>query len=396
MTMTSILKNRTLWVAGMSLVVPAFVAVTHLDLLQTTPASATEQAAAPPAVPVTVETVQPRTVAIWQEFSGRLESVERVQLRSRVAGAIQSVHFREGGLVKAGDLLVTIDPASFEAVRAQAAGQVASASARLDLALAELERGKALSASRTISQSDYAQRLSTHAQAVADLQSAQAQLAAAQIDLDHTKIRAPVSGRAGRLELTVGNLVAAGAASPVLTTIVSVDPIYASFSVGEEMIGRTLAALPVVNGVASLDAVPVEIRTAQAPDAPLRGKLQLIDNEVDQASGTVRVRAVFDNPDGRLLPGQFVRIRLGEPKSEPRLAVSELAIGTDQDKKFVFLVDQANVATYREVKLGVGVDGGRLVEAGLSAGDRIVVSGLQRLRPGAHVAPQEKAELAKQ
>jgi membrane fusion protein, multidrug efflux system len=394
--MTSILKSRTLWVAGMSLVVPAFVGLTYLDLLQTTPARATEQAAAPPAVPVTVETVQPRTVAIWQEFSGRLESVERVQLRSRVAGAIQSVHFREGGLVKAGDLLVTIDPAPFEAVRAQAAGQVASASARLDLAVAEMERGKALSASRTISQSDYGQRLSTHAQAVADLQSAQAQLAAAQIDLDHTKIRAPVSGRAGRLELTVGNLVAAGAGSPVLTTIVSVDPIYASFSVGEEMIGRTLAALPVVNGVPSLDEVPVEIRTAQAPDAPLRGKLQLIDNEVDQASGTVRVRAVFDNPDGRLLPGQFVRIRLGEPKSEPRLAVSELAIGTDQDKKFVFLVDQANVATYREVKLGVGIDGGRLVEAGLAAGDRIVVSGLQRLRPGAVVVPQEKAQLAKQ
>jgi membrane fusion protein, multidrug efflux system len=394
--MTSTTKSRTLWVVGMSLVVPAIVAVTQFDLFETTPARATEQAAPPPAVPVTVETVQPRTVAIWQEFSGRLESVERVQLRSRVAGAIQSVHFREGGLVKAGDLLVTIDPSPLEAVRAQAEGQVASARSRRDLAIAELARGKAMSASNTISKSDYAQRLSTHAQASADLQSAEAQLAAAQIDLDHTQIRAPISGRAGRLELTVGNLVAAGSESPVLTTIVSVDPIYASFSVGEELISHLLAELPTVDGVLALQSVPVEIQTASASEEPVRGALQLIDNEVDQASGTVRVRAVFDNADGRLLPGQFVRIRLGEPNSEPRLAVSELAIGTDQDKKFVFLVDQANVATYREVKLGIGIDGGRLVEAGLKAGDRIVVSGLQRLRPGAHVAPQEKAEIAKQ
>jgi multidrug efflux system membrane fusion protein len=391
--MTSKRIRWALWAAGLTLAVPAYVATSHTDLINFSEAAATEQAAAPPPVPVTVEKVEPRRLSVWQDFSGRLEAVERVELRSQVSGAIQSVHFSEGGLVKAGDLLVTIDDAAYRAAVAQAEGQVASARARLDLAASEVERGKALFANKTIAKSDIAQRESTLAEAVAALKGAEANLAAARINLDHTRIRAPIAGRAGRLALTPGNLVAEGAASPALTTLVSVDPIYASFNVGEDVIARLLQKLPVRDGSPELGEVPVEILAAgEGPAA--RGKLQLVNNEVDEASGTVRVRAILDNPEGRLIPGQFVRIRLGEPGGGERLAISERAIGTDQDKKFVLLVDKANVATYRPIELGAAVDGGRIVESGLQAGDRIIVGGLQRVRPGATVAPEEKAVAA--
>ncbi len=391
--MTSTLKSWVLWAAGLSLAVPLLAAAGHTGLFDFQKAAATEQVAAPPAVPVTVETVKPRRISVWQDFSGRLEAVERVDLRSQVSGAIQSVHFREGSMVKAGDLLITIDDAAYRAAVAQAEGQVASARARLDFAAAEVERGKALFANRTIAKSDIAQRESTYAEAAASLKGAEANLDAARIRLGHTEIRAPISGRTGRLALTSGNLVAEGAASPLLTTIVSVDPVYASFNVGEDTIARLLQKLPVRDGGPALDQVPVEILAAG--DGPsMKGRLQLVNNEVDEASGTVRVRAQLDNPDGRLIPGQFVRIRIGDPGAGEKLAISERAVGTDQDKKFVLLVDKANVATYRPVELGAAVEGGRIVESGLAAGDRIIVGGLQRVRPGAAVAPEEKAASA--
>lgn len=388
--MPSKIIRRALWAAGLSLVVPALIATSHWGALRFQWAAATEQAAPPPAIPVTVEKVEPRRLSIWQDFSGRLEAVERVELRSQVSGAIRSVHFREGGLVKAGDLLFSIDDDAYRAAVAQAEAAVASAQARMDFAAAEVERGQALFANKTIARSEIAKRESSHAEAAAALKGAQASLDAARINLDHTRIRAPITGRTGRLALTPGNLVAEGAASPVLTTLVSVDPVYASFNVGEDVISRLLQKLPVRDGGPALGDVPVEILAAG--DGPaLAGKLQLVNNEVDETSGTVRVRALLDNPEGRLIPGQFVRIRLGEPGTAEKLAVSERAIGTDQDKKFVLLVDKDNVATYRPVELGPTVNGGRIVNSGLKAGDRVIVGGLQRVRPGAKVAPEEKA-----
>ena len=346
------------------------------------------------AMPVSVATVAPRETIAWEEYSGRLEAVERVQVRSRVAGAVQAVHFREGALVKQGELLVTIDPAPFEAEVASAAANVAGAQSRLALAKRERDRSQELVAlgSGAISKSTVDQRDSTYRQADADLRAAEAALQTAELNLGYTQIRAPVSGRVGMREITVGNLIAAGPASPVLTTLMSVDPIYASFDADEHAVSDALKTLTLSGGTdiaAQIDRIPVEMVTGENDAATIKGHLQLVDNQVDAQSGTVRLRAVFDNPDGKLMPGQFARIRLGKARADTVLAVSERALGTDQDKRFVMVVDSSNHAVYREVSLGEDVDGLRIVKSGLKPGERVIVEGLQRVRPGAIVSPQD-------
>jgi len=342
----------------------------------------------PPAMPVSVAVVEEKPVALWDEFSGRLEAIEDVEIRSRVAGEIQAVHFREGALVRKGDRLITIDPAPYAAEVARAEALVAAGEARLTLTEGELDRGRQLWDSKTVSKRDLDQRVNAQLEAAANLQAARAALQAAQLNLDYTEIRAPVSGRVGRLEITVGNLVAAGPGAPVLTRLVSVDPIYASFSADEEVVTRALKALAGVNAHADVERIPVQMVTATGNGTVFEGRMQLIDNQVDADSGTVRVRAVFDNPDGSLIPGQFARLRMGRIRNEPALMVSERAVGTDQDKQFVMVVGADNKATYREVKLGASTDGLRIVTQGLSAGEQVVVNGLQRVRPDAVVAPR--------
>lgn len=350
-------------------------------------ARANAPAAAPPATPVSVAVVESRDVEIWDEFSGRLEAIERVELRPRVAGAVQSVHFREGALVRQGDLLITIDPAPYAAEVDRAQAQLAAAQARVLLTKGDVERGEALSGSRTISQRELDQRLNANREAIANVKAAEAALQSARLNLDYTQVRAPVTGRVGRLEITVGNLVAAGPGGPLLTTLVSVNPIYASFSADEQVVTRALKTLADEGAAAAVERIPVRMTTTTS-DHTFDGKLQLIDNQVDARSGTVRVRAVFDNADGRLMAGQFARLRMGQPKAEPALMVNERAIGTDQNKKFVLVVSAENKAEYREVALGAAVETLRVVNSGLKAGERIVVNGLQRVRPGAPVVPQ--------
>lgn len=387
--MTSTIKLWALAGTGLGLAASIFTAAVFLDLPLSTNASASDGAVETPAVPVTVAIMKARDVNDWQEFSGRLEAVNRIQIRSRVAGAIQSVDFREGSLVNAGDLLFTVDPAPYQAAVAQAEGQLASARAKLNLAEIELDRGRRLSQNQVISQSILDQRQNAVTEAQAAQKTAQAVLQSAQLELGYTKLYAPVTGRIGKVEITVGNLVAAGSASPTLTTLVSIDPIYASFDVAEEVAAQILAKLPVSDAAnAPIEEIPVEIGSPTENGTSINGKLQFIGNQVDAASGTIGVRAVFDNPGGKLIPGQFVRIRIGEPKAEKRILVSERAIGTDQDKKFVFVIGADNKVIYRPVQLGGNADGERIVESGLAAGDRVVVNGLQRVRPGALVAPQ--------
>ena len=219
------------------------------------------------------------------------------------------------------------------------------------------------------------------------MRAAEAALQSARLNLGYSQVRAPVSGRVGKLEITVGNLIAAGPGAPVLTSLVSVDPIYASFNADEEVVVRALKALG-ANAHTVVERVPVQMTTATSNGTTYKGRLQLIDNQVDVRSGTVRVRAVFSNPHGDLIPGQFARVRMGQPKSEPALLISERAVGTDQNKKFVLVVDAENKTVYREVMLGAAVEGMRIVASGLESGERIVVNGLQRVRPGALVAPQ--------
>lgn len=397
--MTRKAKRWALAGTGLGLAASISAAALFLDLPYSKAAAETEEAgapaAAPPATPVTVAVVKSRDVTTWQEFSGRLEAVDRVEIRPRVGGAIQSVNFREGALVKAGDLLFTIDPAPYEATVAQAAGQVASAEAKVALANTELERGRRLASNRTISQSDLDQRQNAVAEAEAALKTAQAVLRSAVLELDYTKVRAPVSGRAGKVAITAGNLVAAGSTSSALTTLVSADPIYASFNASEEIVARALSRLPATDGaLPPIDQIPVEIGTLADEGTPIKGKLQLIGNEVDASSGTIAVRAVIDNPRGLLIPGQFVRIRMGDPRPDRKILVSERAIGTDQDKKFVFVVDAENKVTYRPVELGSSADGERIVVSGLADGDKVIVNGLQRVRPGALVDPQTKEAVA--
>lgn len=397
--MTRKAKRWALAGTGLGLAASISAAALFLDLPYSKAAAETEEAgapaAAPPATPVTVAVVKSRDVTTWQEFSGRLEAVDRVEIRPRVGGAIQSVNFREGALVKAGDLLFTIDPAPYEATVAQAAGQVASAEAKVALANTELERGRRLASNRTISQSDLDQRQNAVAEAEAALKTAQAVLRSAVLELDYTKVRAPVSGRAGKVAITAGNLVAAGSTSSALTTLVSADPIYASFNASEEIVARALSRLPATDGaLPPIDQIPVEIGTLADEGTPIKGKLQLIGNEVDASSGTIAVRAVIDNPRGLLIPGQFVRIRMGDPRPDRKILVSERAIGTDQDKKFVFVVDADNKVTYRPVELGSSADGERIVVSGLADGDKVIVNGLQRVRPGALVDPQTKEAVA--
>jgi multidrug efflux system membrane fusion protein len=380
-------SRRRLWVAGTTLtaVAAAFAAI---FMLQSGPAVATPSPAAQ-ATPVSVATVVQSDVAAWNDFSGRLEAVERVDIRSRVAGTVQGVHFREGALVKAGDLLLTIDPAPYQADVDRADAQVFAAQSRLVNAKSNYARAKQLLADHAISQREYDDSLNAQSEADANLRAAQAQLQTARLSLGYTQVRAPVSGRVGKLEITTGNLVAAGPGAPVLTTLVSVSPIYASFDADEQIVTRALSELPAGGSArAQIEKIPVQMGTVADTATPIAGHLQLVDNQVDAKSGTVRVRAVFDNVDGALMPGQFAHLRMGAVKAEPALMINERAVGTDQSKKFVMVVGTDDKANYREVTLGANVDGLRIVTSGLKPGERVVVNGLQRVRPGALIAPQ--------
>ena len=379
--------RRRLWVAGTTLTAVA-AALATVFLLQSGPAVATPSPAAQ-ATPVSVATVVQSDVATWNEFSGRLEAVERVDIRSRVAGTVQGVHFREGALVKAGDLLLTIDPAPYQADVDRADAQVFAAQSRLTNAKSNYERSRHLLEDHAISQREYDDSLNAQSEADANLRAAQAQLQSARLSLGYTQVRAPVSGRVGKLEITTGNLVAAGPGAPVLTTLVSVSPIYASFDADEHVVARALRDLPAgASARAQIEKIPVQMGTSADTATPIAGHLQLVDNQVDARSGTVRVRAVFDNADGTLMPGQFAHLRMGQVKADPALLINERAVGTDQNKKFVMVVGADDKVAWREVSLGANVDGLRIVTAGLKPNERVVVNGLQRVRPGALVAPQ--------
>jgi len=379
--------RRRLWVAGTTLTAVA-AALATVFMLQSGPAVATPSPA-PQATPVSVATVVQGDVATWNDFSGRLEAVERVDIRSRVAGTVQGVHFREGALVKAGDLLLTIDPAPYQADVDRADAQVFAAQSRLTNARSNYQRAKQLLADHAISQREYDDSLNAQSEADANLRSAQAELQTARLSLGYTQVRAPVSGRVGKLEITTGNLVAAGPGAPVLTTLVSVSPIYASFDADEQVVTRALRELPAgASARAQIEKIPVQMGTVADTATPITGHLQLVDNQVDARSGTVRVRAVFDNADGLLMPGQFAHLRMGTVKPEPALLINERAVGTDQNKKFVMVVGADDKADYREVTLGANVDGLRIVTSGLKPDERVVVNGLQRVRPGSLIAPQ--------
>ena len=389
-------SRRGAWLAVVGVLALAGAAYGYHLLAPRLAGPAPVEAAAPGPIPVSVATVEQKDTAIWSDFSGRMEAMDRVEIRPRAAGAILQAHFREGAMLKQNDLLFSIDPAPYIAEAQGAEAQLAAAQARLALAAKEQQRAQQLVGNGFTPQRDVDQRVNELRAAEANQRAMQARLDTARLNLGYTAVRAPIAGRVGRIEVTPGNLVPAGPTAPVLTTLVSVNPIYASFEADEQSLTRALASLGGGSGdpVEQFARIPVQMGTLDTPGTPFRGHLQLVDNVVDARSGTVRVRAVFDNPDGQLLPGQFARLRLGLAHTEPAIAIAESAIGADQDRRFVMVVGEGDKVAYRRVSLGGTADGLRLVLSGLKPGERIVVNGLQRIRPGAVVAPQPVAMTA--
>lgn len=339
---------------------------------------------APPPAEVDVAHVLQRKVTDWKPYSGRLEAVDRVDIRPRVSGTIVAVNFQDGALVKRGDALFTIDPLPFEADVARAEAQVAANQARLVLTEADLRRTQSLVRTDTVSRQTLDEKQNAANEAAANLHASQADLQIARLNLGYTKVAAPITGRVSRAEYTVGNVVAAGAASAPLTSVVSVSPMYASFEVDEQTYLGHIA--PEKNA----SAIPVRLGLADEDGYSRTGSVESVDNQLDTKSGTIRVRARFDNADGRLLPGLYARILVGGTQSYDALLVDDRAIGTDQDKKFVLAVGPEDKVEYRPVKLGALQSGLRVV-TGLSPGDRIVVNGLQHARPGDRVRPKDVA-----
>lgn len=340
-------------------------------------------AAAP--TPVTVAPVFERSVIEWDDFSGRVEAIEYVEIRPRVAGTIDAVHFREGQLVRKGDPLFTIDPRPYEAELARVEAEKAQAQAALELAQTELERTRRLADEHAVARRELDQRASAVLEAEARLKGTEAAIMTARLNLQYTAITAPVSGRVSRAEITTGNLVGTGLNTPSLTTLVSVSPMYINFEIDEQTFQRYAAHGAAGNS--NVARIPVAIGLSNEDGYPHRGQLQAFDNRVDTASGTIRVRAVVNNADNLLTPGMYARVRIGGGGSKPALLIDDKAVGTDQDKKFVMIVGDDNKATYRSVVLGPVIDGKRVVRSGLQEGENVIVNGLQRVRPNDVVAP---------
>jgi multidrug efflux system membrane fusion protein len=344
------------------------------------PASQARAANAPSAAEVDVAPVVAKTITDWQTYSGRLEAVEKVDVRPLVSGTIVAVHFKDGQLVKKGDPLFTIDPRPYQAEVDRAQAQLAATQARNGYTSTDLARAQRLLADNAIAKRDFDEKDNAAREAVANLKAAQAALETAKLNLGYTRIVAPVSGRVSRAEMTVGNIVSAGASSPALTTLVSVSPIYASFEVDEQTYLRYLSRDGHGGG-----NVPVHLGLANEDGYSREGTVASVDNRLDTGSGTIRVRASFDNADGSLMPGLYARVKVGGGAPHPAVMIGDSAIGTDQDKKFVLVVTPQDRAEYREVQLGNQQDGLRVITKGLKPGERIVVNGLQRVRPGESV-----------
>ncbi|MBB5392705.1 MULTISPECIES: efflux RND transporter periplasmic adaptor subunit [unclassified Herbaspirillum] len=345
-------------------------------------ANASTAPAAPPAAPVDVAEVVSKQIIDWQAYSGRIEAVDRVEVRPLVGGTLTQVHFKDGALVKKGDVLFTIDPRPYAAEVARTEAQLAGAEARAGYTSADLARGQRLLGDNAIAKRDFEEKQNAAREAAASVQAAKAAVRAARLNLEYTQITAPVSGRISRAEVTVGNVVNPGSANAPLTTLVSVAKVYASFDVDEQ------SFLKYVNPArAAGTAVPVYLGLANEDGYSRQGKVGSVDNRLDPASGTIRVRAVFDNGDGQLIPGLYARVRLGGGAPHEAVLIDEKALGTDQDKRFVMVADKDNHAIYRQVRVGASLDGLVVVENGLKSGERIVVNGLQRIRPGDAIAP---------
>ncbi|WP_186248316.1 efflux RND transporter periplasmic adaptor subunit [Burkholderia gladioli] len=337
------------------------------------------QNAAPPLQEVDVANVLSKTITDWQTYSGRLEAIERVDVRPLVSGTIVSVNFKDGALVKKGDVLFVIDPRPYQAEVDRTAAQLAAAQARDGYAQTDWQRAQRLIGDNAIAKRDYDEKQNAARESAANVKAAAAALEAARINLGYTRIVAPFTGRASRAEITLGNVVSAGASAAPLTTLVSVSPIYASFDADEQ------TYLRYIGNQRDGRKVPVDLGLANESGYSRSGVIDSVDNRLDTSSGTIRVRARFDNADGTLVPGLYARVKVDGSAPHSALLVDDAAINTDQDKKFVFVVDAQGKVAYREVQIGSLHGNQRVIAGGLQASDRVVVNGTQRVRPGEQV-----------
>lgn len=355
-----------------------------------------EKPAQPPAAsapPVTVAHPTKRTVTDWDEFTGRFDAIEQVQVRARVTGFVMSVEFKDGALVKAGELLYVIDPRQYQAVAEQAKGQLADAKAKIELAERELSRAEALIKTQAVAESIVDQRRQQLQSAQAAAMQAEGALQRADLDVEFTKVRAPIDGRVSRHLVTVGNLVQGSeSGATLLTSIVSLDPIHVYFDMDESIYIKNSKLWFEGKRPSSRDtANPVQIILSGDTKPSREGAMDFLDNRLDVGTGTLRGRALVQNQDLSILPGQFARVRVLGSSPYEALLLPDTAIATDQSRKIVFVVKADDTVEARPVTLGPLDDGLRVIREGLKADDRVIVEGLQRARIGAKVAPHPPA-----
>lgn len=345
--------------------------------------------AGPAAPPVTVSQPTKRVVTDWDEFSGRFDAVEQVQIRNRVTGFVKSVEFKDGAVVQAGNLLYVIDPRQYEAVAEQARGQLIDAQGKVDLAQREIDRAQQLVKTQAVAQSILDQRTQQLQTAQAAALQAEGALKRAQLDVEFTQVRAPIAGRVSRHLVTVGNLVQGSeSGATLLTSIVSMDPIHIYFDMDESVFIKNSKLWFEGKRPSSRDTPnPVQILLAGETKPSHQGKMDFLDNRLDIGTGTLRGRAVVENDDLSILPGQFARVRVLGSAPYDALLLPDTAIATDQSRKIVFVVKDDDTVMAKPVVLGPLDDGLRVIKEGLNADDRVVIEGLQRVRIGAKVSP---------
>lgn len=339
---------------------------------------------------VSVAAALSRPVAEFEQFSGRIAAVEQVEIRPRVSGYIASVNFTQGREVRKGEVLFTIDPRPYEAELKRTRAELARAKTALVLAQSERERAVKLLDAHAISQEEFDKRASGSEQAQANAQAAEAAMDAAALNLDFTRIEAPISGVVSKAEITQGNLVAAG--QTVLTSVVSIDPVYVEFD-GDEGLYSKYAQLERPGGRASErdQGSPLWIGLTNESGHPHQGRLVFLDNQLNPATGTLHARGLLENHERIFTPGMFARVKLTGNDEHDAVLVKDSAVGTDQSVKYVFVVSEQGVVEYRAVKLGPVIDDLRVIREGLRAGELVIVNGLQRVRPGMPVATERVA-----
>ena len=376
------MQNRRLAVTGV-------LSLAGLSLAALTVGGKKEPPAAPQPQAVTVAEVPERQITEWDEFTGRLEAVDQVEIRPRVTGYIKRVTFAEGKEVRKGEVLFEIDPRPYEADLARAEAELESARSAASLAKSEVQRAGKLVDMQAISREEFDSRTSAEVQGGAQVRALEAAVQTARLNLEWTRVRSPIAGRVSNALVTAGNLVQAGPpAGAVLTTVVSVDSMYLYFDSDEQTYLRYASRARNSGGTNWRTArLPVYLGLANESGFPHEGRLDFVDNQVDPTSGTIRTRAVFSNRSRALTPGLFARVKLVGTEKMNATLVRDAAIGTDQDRKFVLVVGPGDTLAYRPIVPGRLTDGLRIVTSGLKPGERIVVNGLMRVRPGMKVAP---------